>query len=99
MSKNNAPTRLAEIAPASGDLTPMEDIKERDLLLVSAEPCETQFGEGYLLTLAQPDGSEPFQTLTSGVVVVKQLKKALADDPFASFIVRFEKSGRAWTIV
>lgn len=96
-----SPARLSEIAPANGDLMPMEDIKERDLILIAAEERETQFGRGYLLTLidsARP-AEEPYQCLTSGVVVVKQLDKVLEDPTALPLTVQFAKSGRAWIIV
>lgn len=90
--------RLSDLAPAGGELTRMEDIQDRDLRLISAEPTETQFGRGYRMTLIDDAGGEAHEVLSSAVVVVKQLDKALENDPFAEMIVRFVKLGRCWTI-
>jgi hypothetical protein len=98
-TKTATPTRLSELAPSGGSLTPMEDIKEKDLILLAAEPCETQFGNGYRLTLTEKIGGEEFEVLTSAVVVCKQLDKALEANAFClPMIVCFTKQGRAWII-
>lgn len=91
--------RLAEIAPAGGDLTPMEELQGRDLLLKGLDNTETQFGDGFFLHLEDPATGETFECLTSAVVVVKQLNKLQeAGDPFEDLLVRFEKQGRCWII-
>lgn len=96
---DNTPKRVSDVAPSGGELTRMEDIQDRDLILLCAEQTETQYGRGYRLTLTSMDETEGFEVLTNAVVVVKQLDKALADDPFASFVVNFHKQGRCWVIV
>lgn len=99
MSKTTAPVRLSTVSPATGDLTAMEDIKGRDLLLTDAEPRTTEFGEGFLLTLNDPSSGEEFKVLTSAVVVTRQIREATTEDPFTPFLVNFQKSGRCWIIV
>jgi hypothetical protein len=89
--------RLAEIAPAGGELTAMETIQDRDLKLVSADERETQYGRGYLMCLIDPETDEAFECLSSAVVIVKQLDAFKASgDPFEDVIVRFVKQGRCW---
>lgn len=91
--------RLAEISPADGDLTPMEDIKDTDLLLVGIDARTTQYGEGYMLTLTDLKGEETFNCLTSAVVVTRQVRQIEEAGHKLPMIVSFVKSGKAWTIV
>lgn len=99
-AKNTMPARLSAIAPPGGALTAMEDIKERDLILLVAEPTETKYGNGYRLTLTETTSDpETYEVLTSAVVVCKQLDKALEANAFClPMVVRFEKQGQAWII-
>lgn len=91
--------RLAEFAPAGGELTSMEELQGRDLRLVSAEPRDTQYGRGYLMALVDPKTDEAFECLSSAVVIVKQLDQFTSgDDVFEQPIVRFAKQGRCWII-
>src|SRR5207245_4975443 len=85
--------RLSDVAPAT-NYTPMEQVSNRDLLLTSAIPSETNFGPGYKLTVKELDTDEEHTLLTSAMVVCKQLDKALqAEGPFEDFVVKFEKAG------
>ena len=91
--------RLADVAPAGGELTRMEDIADRDLRLFDYQVTETQYGPGYRMRLADLKTEDQFEVLTSAVVVVKQLTKMKEVDPFAEPIVCFTKAGRCWQIV
>ena len=95
----STPRRLSEIAPAGGSLTPMAELQGRDLRLIEAVERETEYGRGYLMTVVDVESGEAHEVLSSAVVVVKQLDQAKASgDPFAEFLIRFEKAGRCWII-
>lgn len=92
--------RLSDHAPAGGNFTKMEDIADTDLLLHKATPVPTQYGDGYILTLSDLEGSDTFEVITSGVVVVRQLDQMIEGGQCKfPCLVNFTKSGRAWIIV
>ena len=98
----STPRRLSEIAPAGGSLTPMADLEGRDLRLIEARARQTEYGRGYLMTVVDVESGEAHEVLSSAVVVVKQLDQVRNTphdgDPFAEFLIRFEKAGRCWII-
>lgn len=98
-TKTPAYARLADFAPASGDLTPMSAIEGQDLILMAVEPRTTQFGEGYLLTLTIPDDADAtvINVLTNAVVVCQQIRK-MVEAGFKPCLVSFVPRGRCWVI-
>jgi len=93
------PKRLSSVAPAS-DLTPLDDLAERDLLLKEMTPAtSSRFGperEGFKVVLEEMDHSNFYETMVFGQVTARQLAKI--DPADLPMVVRFVKSGRCWVI-
>lgn len=93
--------RITDFVTVS-ELTKMEDIQGRDVLLTAIHPAKSEFGPGVRVTCSDAETGEVYELITSGTVLYPKLMELalLVERGQVAFPVAaaFVKKGRTWII-